>query len=59
MMTKRISSGNMYNKEPARFEQALRLIAEAIFDAIAILFGAKQSNGQAEYESDVDEAVEE
>ena len=37
----------------------ISLIAEAIFDVIAILFGAKQSNGQTKYESDVDEVVEE
>ena len=37
----------------------ISLIAEAIFDAVAVLFGSRQCKGQAEYESDVDEVTEE
>ena len=36
----------------------ISLITEAIFDVIAILFGAKPRKGQPEYESDVDEVAE-
>lgn len=37
----------------------ISLIAEAIFDVIAILLGARQRKEQAECESDMDEAAEE